>query len=370
MIALTLTAPGVADALRWVPLLVSLVVLGLPHGAVDHHVPARLRAAVVPWRFSLGYVVLVVLGLALWALAPVGALALFLVVSVVHWGTADVWVARRLQGRPAFGGWWPVAAFAAARGLLPVALPVLAHPRAAADGLDAILAATGSGAAVGALSDGLRAAGLVVVVVVVGLALAAAARDGGRPTLAREAAECAVLAAAAVVVDPVLAVGTYFVAWHAPRHVARLMSTDDRQAALVSAGRPLVALAAFHREAAPLTAVSLAGLGALALTAWAVPGSASGVVGAALALIAALTVPHALVVAWMDRRAVDVPPRVSCWPVGRPIYAAGPVGSDSWPYRAGRPVRTLQATPSDAINEDTRMDVGHTHIERPWTGKI
>jgi len=291
---LAVAAPAAADALRWVPFLLGLVVFALPHGAVDHHVPRRLGRRGGPPFVAL-YALAVAAGLALWAVAPVATLAAFLAVAAIHWGCGDAWFARAVNGRRPFGGPLDAGLFVAARGALPVALPGLAHPAELQRGADAVLAAVGAGPAP-ALGQPIRAAGLVAVALLVVAAVAAAPRDDRRAWRV-DVGELVLLAAFFVVTPAVLAVGTYLLAWHAPRHVARLIAADPRQAALP----PGPALAAWTREAAPLTAVSLAGSAVLALAAWQVPGSGEGLAGAALALIAALTFPHAAVVAWMDR---------------------------------------------------------------------
>ena len=322
--ALAVAAPAAAEAVRWLPFLLGLLLFSLPHGAVDHHVPRRLGRAGGP-RFVAAYLAVVAVGLVAWALAPLATLAAFLVVAAVHWGSGDAWYARAVHGRAPFRGRLEAGLFVAARGALPVALPALAHPAELARGADAILSVVNAGPAP-VLSEPVRAAGLVAIAVLV-LAAAASGLRGGRSRAARtDAAELVGLAVFFVATPAILAVGTYLLAWHAPRHVARLIAADRAQAALT----PGRALAAWTREAAPLTLVSLAGLGLLAATAWRVPAAAEAVAGAALALIAALTFPHAAVVAWMDREQRVFAPE-------RPAAGA----RDATPTaRRGRPVRT------------------------------
>jgi len=126
------------------------------------------------------------------------------------------------------------------------------------------------------------------------------------------------LAAFFTVTPAILAVGTYLLVWHAPRHIARLIAAEPAQAALPP-GRALIA---WTREAAPLTVLALASLTLLAATVWRVPATAEAIAGAALALIAALTFPHVAVVIWMDReQAVFAPAagsgtRAACAPIG------------------------------------------------------
>lgn len=304
-VVLALAWPAAAETARYWPLLAGLVLLGLPHGAVDHHVPERLgtpsrRAPLLIW-----YVALTAAGIALWWIAPWMALALFLVVAAVHWGAGDVWFALNVSARARFLRPWRVAAFVAARGLLPVALPLLIHPAAAAEGTGAILRAVGVESSGWAPSGVWRLAGLVAVAVAVAAAVGASVLDhraSPDPRAMRiDTAEILLLTVTMLVVPPVFAVGVYFVSWHAARHVARLMTSSPAQARLIDAGRVPAALLAWHREAAPMTLVSLAGLGILAALVWRMPVKPDAVVGSALALIAALTLPHALVVAWMDR---------------------------------------------------------------------
>lgn len=293
---LAVAAPGVADAVRWVPLLLGLVLFSLPHGAVDHHVPRRLGRSGSP-AFVVGYAVAVAGGLMAWALAPTATLVAFLVVAAAHWGSGDAWFARAAHGRAPFTGRLDAGLFVAARGALPVALPALAHPAELTRGADAILAVVGGGPAP-QLSGTVQGLGLAAVALLVVAAGARAIGDGrGASRAGRvDVCELAGLAAFFVLTPAILAVGTYLLAWHAPRHVARLIAADPAQSAL----SPRKALVAWTLEATPLTLVSLAGLGALAATAWRVPTAAEALAGAALALIAALTFPHAAVVAWMD----------------------------------------------------------------------
>jgi Brp/Blh family beta-carotene 15,15'-monooxygenase len=294
---LALAAPDLAVALQWVPLLVGLVLFVLPHGAVDHHVPRRLHRA-GGRRFIAAYLAAVGAGLLLWAVAPVATLIAFLLVAALHWGSGDGWFARAAHGRAPFRGRLDAGLFVAARGALPVALPALAHPAELARGADAILGTVGGGVAP-ELSDGARAAGLAAVgLLVAAAAVSSIAAAHGRPGgLLVDLGELALLAGFFVLTPAILAVGTYLLAWHAPRHIARLIAADPVQAALP----PARALSSWTREAAPLTLLSLAGLALLATAAWRVPATGEAVAGAALALIAALTFPHAAVVAWMDR---------------------------------------------------------------------
>lgn len=306
-IALSVLAPSVVDELQYVPLLVGLVIFGLPHGAVDHLVPGWFRGAALS-RMRLaalisGYVAVTVAGIALWFWAPVAALAVFFALSVVHWGDGELWFARACSGRARPGSHASLVLFIAARGLLPVAVPLLAFPEQSTTAIGQILERFGAGP-VPAPGPEWRLFGLCAVGAVVVAAMAASVRDhrgARRPLLWRDLFELGLLATVFLTVSPVFAVGLYFIGWHAPRHVARLLVADPRAATLLRADRPAAALARFAGQAAPFTLIALAALGGLAASVGLRDDAGGAMVGLALALVAALTVPHMIVVAWMDR---------------------------------------------------------------------
>ena len=301
-----LAAPALAERLQWVPFLLSLVLFGMAHGAVDHHVPARLLHRVLSTReralLITAYAVASVLLMALWWASPVLALVLFLLVAMLHWGDGDLWFCERVNGRAAPTSWTSLALFVLARGLLPIGLPVLAHPGVTLPVFDDIVGLFGHSAPL-ALSTTARIAGLgLIAAVVAGAAMWSIRDNATRPARVAVAdiGELALLAAFFLVTSPVFAVGVYFLVWHSPRHILRLMMSDPRQRTLLESGRSAAALIAFHREALLFTVIPLLGIAAIAV-ALAVTG-ASQIAAISLAAIAALTYPHALTVAWMDWR--------------------------------------------------------------------
>jgi len=92
------------------------------------------------------------------------------------------------------------------------------------------------------------------------------------------------------------AVGAYFFAWHSVRHVARLVALDDATAT------PATGLSRFARQAAPPTVAALLLLVAFGRLVPTAPSTVAEAAGLYLVFVAVLTVPHVVVVAWMDRR--------------------------------------------------------------------
>ena len=97
-----------------------------------------------------------------------------------------------------------------------------------------------------------------------------------------------------------MGVGTYFVAFHSWRHLLRLADLRDRlatQADSLSWLRSLVRLLWF---AVPLTIATLLLLPLLPRFLGPIPQTQEQWVGAYLILLAVLTLPHAILVGWVD----------------------------------------------------------------------
>lgn len=263
------------------------IVLGVPHGAVDHMVPFWMGGRRPSPRelatVLAGYLTIAAAAALALVLTPTVTVAVFLVVSAVHFGRAEAVVNAEDGGRPA-------------PGLLQDVPTTLAHGLAVT-GLPLVLWPAESAAVLGHLAPAWGTALPVPVRVVLGLVIAAAvllaaARSVHRAER-REAGELLMVVALFAVVPPLAAFGVWFAGWHALRHTARLL-------ALLQAGpdRPVPARAAgrFARHAALPTLVSLAAVVVLAAR-----DSSPTAVGAALAVVLALTFPHVRTVTALDR---------------------------------------------------------------------
>lgn len=306
MAALAIVGPDVVARIEWLPLLLSLPLFGMAHGAVDHHVPGRLLRRPLARRargvLIAAYSAASILLMGLWWLAPLVALGLFLLVAILHWGDGDLWFCEAVNGRSAPRSGISLAAFILARGLLPVAFPLLVHADTALPVLDDLVVLFGREGAL-AITPAERALCLGAVGLVVLAAMALSLRDNAdrpRRVAMVDVGELLLLVVFFLITPPVFAVGTYFLMWHSPRHILRLMASDPTQRALLDAGRSARALVAFHREALLFTIVPLVGVAGIAIALAAT--GASGIAAVSLAAIAALTYPHAVTVAWMDHR--------------------------------------------------------------------
>ena len=257
------------------------LLLGVPHGAVDHLAP-RMRGGSTPLpRLALLAIVYLCLAVSTWLVLrrlPAPGLAAFLILSVAHFGAGEA-TFHRLRGLQVS------RLVAPATGLSTVLIPLAAHPGPVAPYLALLVPGW----------DGRLPAALSTVVLLLALAVAAAA---GLASVRRHqpgvATEVWLLTALALAAPPVVSIAVYFGAWHAVRHSAVLVA-DEARASQSAAG-------AAARLARSAVVPTLAALAVLALLWWgASGGSIDRFIGQQVWVLAALTVPHAAVVWWLDR---------------------------------------------------------------------
>jgi Brp/Blh family beta-carotene 15,15'-monooxygenase len=289
---------------RYVPLGASLLVFGLPHGAVDHLAPARAAGDPPTLRWlaavGVGYLVLGVAYAALWVVAPAASAAFFVGLTWVHWGQGDLYALDAFGGSH-LGGRGLRAATILVRGGLPMLVPLLRFPGRYRDVIDAWVALFGGSLdAAWATTLEVRAAlGIGFAALTVGTLFVGWLRSGGREWR-RDAAETGLLWAFFLLVPPLFAIGVYFCVWHSLRHIARLAGVDPAARRAFADRGPVGALFRTGRDAAPLTAVSIAMIAGVAL-AIGIDTEPQTLAALYLVFIAILTLPHVVVVVWMDQ---------------------------------------------------------------------
>jgi Brp/Blh family beta-carotene 15,15'-monooxygenase len=307
----------VPETWRYAPLIASVVAFGLPHGAIDYVALPRAVAGEVTLRLvaavSLLYAVVGAAYTLLWFLAPVPAAVLFILVTWFHWGQGELYPLVGLVGADHLDRPGRVAT-TVVRGGLPMLVPLLGFPDVYRGVVDSFVAPFGGTAADLAwlftgetrLALGLGFGLLTVAVLARGYLLAGGSRggsdtspSGGRPWLV-DAGETLLLWVYFLTVPPVFAIGVYFCLWHAVRHIARAVGVDRRAADSLRAGEVWGAFARFLKEALPLTALALVLFAGLWVAVPVEP-TLREATGLYLVFIAILTLPHVVVVLWMDR---------------------------------------------------------------------
>lgn len=304
--ALGLAFPTKAAALLAAPLAMGLVLLGVAHGACDQLIvpatdangPQRRLGSWRYWlRFLVAYLGLAAVVIGLWWSWPAGAVGLFFLLTVWHWGSAD---ALAEYGSPA-AGW---LARSLLRGLLLFAVPAWWWPAQTAAIINGLLEFAGA-SGVSAATFGTAAAGLggLVLAGQLGLWASYALRRCGGPLLT-DVLEVALLTGLLVALPPRLSVAVYFVFWHSLQHVLRLTGWLG-YAGQRPGGLPALAaqLGFFLRRAAPLLLLSCLAL--LAGGWWLAPRLPDVATWFSFGLVVAsiVTLPHALLVTYvMDAR--------------------------------------------------------------------
>ncbi len=268
-IALTVLTP---QQVGWPVVTALIILLGVPHGALDGEI---CRTILRPRRghawfavFAIPYLFLFATVLIAWRAVPLWTLLAFLMASVWHFGAEDA---------PHSGGLEILV-----RGGMPVALPLLVHPAATLLVFSTItgvpLRPSGWELAVG--QGWLVLAGLWILTVFISEQL-------GRLAVP------ALLAALFVVLPPLQAFAIYFVCVHAPAHAAGVIS-DPVLAPRVTDGRGAVIYAL------PITLLTVAiGVALWPFYTGAVP---QRLLAVTLQMLAALTLPHMLLEAALERR--------------------------------------------------------------------
>ncbi len=286
---------------QFFPLALGMLLFGLPHGAIDHLVALGLAGRplkVGPLCVVLAlYLVLVVGVLALWAVLPIAAASCFLLVTIYHWGKSDVaferfcWPTTPGFRRPLGEGIHIVV-----RGLIPIGVPFVAFPGQVGEFLNACLSlkAPDSDFPVGLWSPFMLVLLALFFLADLGLNLWHFRHAAARRILLENTA----LALFFTCVPPLVAIGWYFAGWHGLRHILRLSAYLAQSQA--GEGSLRVGLSRFVWQAFPLTLAAILML--CLLFWWMADRGTSPLERAALymILISALTLPHLILVEWMD----------------------------------------------------------------------
>jgi Brp/Blh family beta-carotene 15,15'-monooxygenase len=281
-----------ADSLNWqVVMAVVALAIGIPHGALDHLVTLPKSA---PWKMALFVVIYVAIALAaIWAILQwnVWGFIAVVIMSATHFGIGDsafISELNHLKGNTSLT--FPVWAYAPAAGLLPVVIP-LVNSRSTE-------ALTKVNAELINWHYGYTSEIQIAVAAIATLsAMALISRKRYRDLL-----DLALLAALASVAPPLVAFAVYFGCWHAMRHTARLTSLLPRSIASYEGGNSRGAFT--HAVIPGLPALA----GTLIFVALLAGFSQSNVsdtfLWLTLVTIWALTVPHMIVTAKLDRAAL------------------------------------------------------------------
>ncbi len=308
------------SACQWFPWILGLFIVGIPHGALDHQLSQPDRPRNLNIKFIVKYISISVLVLIGWWVSPLISLLCFLGIASFHFGQGDLYWSRIVGDyfndsdsqdltTPIQIGLIRTRAvlFVLARGLIPVIFPLFVSVGEFARSADILLERLFQGDSAWRITNEVRLIGLGMIGLVVAAHLFVTSlvviwgSTAGRRQALVEIIETGLLVVFFGLTPPIFAMGIYFNAWHSVRHISRLLPVSLATREAVQQGRFLMAIARFLGAALPMTlgALLMTCLLALLLRSRIEQLTDFGLV--ALAMIAALTVPHVLVVLWLDR---------------------------------------------------------------------
>jgi len=281
-----------ADSLNWQIVLATIALaVGIPHGALDHLVTLPRSA---PIRMAIFIVIYVAIALlAIYAILKwnVWGFIFVVVMSATHFGIGDSAFLNELDSlKDQAGSRIPAWLYAPAAGLLPVMIPLVnSRSSEALTKVNSELVNWHQGYT----TEIILAVAGITTLCLLGLLQRKRFRD---------ALDITLLAGLASVAPPLVAFAVYFGCWHALRHTARLTSLLPNSESAYLRGRPGQAFVAAVIPGLPALFGTIIFIAVLA--GFSQQDLSDKFLWLTLVTIWALTVPHMLVTAKLDRAAL------------------------------------------------------------------
>jgi len=279
----SLLFPGfMTDAVPWF-LFVSVVVLGIPHGAIDHIIAGdiygfknRLRDHLL--FYSSYLLVMLAVGL-LWFFAPAAGMIFFLLISVYHFGQSDAVAMLHSSNR------W-ITWFTWVRGTAVIGLIIFATPEVALPIIETAIRRDPGWFDLLYRYSGFISLSIVLIYSV--FILFAGFVADLKMKKSQFYIDSVILIFLFYATDPLIAFAVYFALWHSAGHVQEMINFFAKQ------GRD-ISIPEFYKLALPFTGVSLVGL-LLLFYIYRTFSFENEMISLLFILISVLTLPHMLVV--------------------------------------------------------------------------
>lgn len=281
-----------AESLNWQIVLATIALaVGIPHGALDHLVTLPRSAPVRMAIFIVIYVAIALLAIYAILKWNVWGFIFVVVMSATHFGIGDSAFLNELDSlKNPSGSRIPTWLYAPAAGLLPVMIPLVnSRSSEALTKVNESLVDWHQGYT----TEIILAVAAITTLCLLGLLQRKRYRD---------ALDVALLAALASIAPPLVAFAVYFGCWHALRHTARLTSLLPNSESAYLRGRPGQAFVAAVIPGLPALFGTIIFIAVLA--GFSSQDLSDKFLWLTLVTIWALTVPHMLVTAKLDRAAL------------------------------------------------------------------
>ena len=281
-----------ADSLNWQIVLATIALaVGIPHGALDHLVTLPRSAPIRMAIFIIIYVAIALLAIYAILKWNVWGFIFVVVMSATHFGIGDSAFLNELDSlKNPTGSRIPSWLYAPAAGLLPVMIPLVnSRSSEALTKVNESLVDWHQGYT----TEIILAVAAITTLCLLGLLQRKRYRD---------ALDIALLAALASIAPPLVAFAVYFGCWHALRHTARLTSLLPNSESAYLRGRGGQAFIAAVIPGLPALFGTIIFIAVLA--GFSQQDLSDKFLWLTLVTIWALTVPHMLVTAKLDRAAL------------------------------------------------------------------
>ena len=281
-----------ADSLNWQIVLATIALaVGIPHGALDHLVTLPRSAPIRMAIFIIIYVAIALLAIYAILKWNVWGFIFVVVMSATHFGIGDSAFLKELDSlKDQMGSRIPAWLYAPAAGLLPVAIPLVnSRSSEALTKVNESLVDWHQGYT----TEIILAVAAITTLCLLGLLQRKRYRD---------ALDIALLAALASIAPPLVAFAVYFGCWHALRHTARLTSLLPNSESAYLRGRGGQAFVAAVIPGLPALFGTIIFIAVLA--GFSQQDLSDKFLWLTLVTIWALTVPHMVVTAKLDRAAL------------------------------------------------------------------
>jgi len=281
-----------ADSLNWQIVLATIALaVGIPHGALDHLVTLPRSAPIRMAIFIIIYVAIALLAIYAILKWNVWGFIFVVVMSATHFGIGDSAFLKELDSlKDQTGSRIPAWLYAPAAGLLPVMIPLVnSRSSEALTKVNESLVDWHQGYT----TEIILAVAAITTLCLLGLLQRKRYRD---------ALDIALLAALASIAPPLVAFAVYFGCWHALRHTARLTSLLPNSESAYLRGRGGQAFVAAVIPGLPALFGTIIFIAVLA--GFSQQDLSDKFLWLTLVTIWALTVPHMVVTAKLDRAAL------------------------------------------------------------------
>jgi len=246
LIGIALFFPNLLNQLTLPILLLSVFIIGIPHGAIDHIMATELYGLKNSFKdhllFYTSYLFIMLIIAVLWIYAPVAGMILFLLISIYHFGQADM---EDFLNSSAPNYLWYIL-----RGVLIIGLIVFSDPSTTypiiseAMRIDPI-----------AFEEFMPDASLSVLILLTlysAFVLWGILQSHFQQNL-RFVADSVLLTGLIIITGPLIGFAIYFALWHSIGHVNEMKEFFETK-------RKSLTFFEFYKKATPFTLVSLFGL--------------------------------------------------------------------------------------------------------------